>query len=139
MAQQDSGINFSSYLPIIISTAVVMLTIVGGFWSLADPRAELKNIRDNYLSIREHEEFVRRFDRDVERLDHLQVQLHRDKLDTTTAENLHKSLDNEIVRLQQDSVSKAEFYTLVKERENQISRLQKELDNLQAQVDRRSK
>jgi hypothetical protein len=43
--------------------------MVGGFWSLADPRSEIRDIKSNYLTLREHESFVRRFEADVTRVE----------------------------------------------------------------------
>lgn len=65
----DRPYSINSLLPMIISTLVVVLTVAGGFWSLADPRSDLKAIRESYLTLREHEEFVARFNKDITRLE----------------------------------------------------------------------
>ncbi len=93
------------HTPIIISTVVVVLTIIGGFWSLADPRTELKAIRDNYLTIREHQEFQNRVTRDIQRLEaENQVQASKTELNAVVTERraeldkLHKDVE-ELLRL----------------------------------------
>src|SRR4051812_45038458 len=58
------------YLGIINSGAIALLiAIMAGFWSLADPRGEIKSIRDNYLSLREHNVFAERLQQDIARID----------------------------------------------------------------------
>lgn len=52
--------NTYGILPNMISTAVVLLTMFAGFWSLADPRqsiSELKSNFANYLTLREHDQY----------------------------------------------------------------------------------
>jgi hypothetical protein len=57
--------SWSNYVP----TGILLIAIIGGFWQLADPRAELRDIKTNYLSLREHDEFVRRFTADIARIE----------------------------------------------------------------------
>ncbi len=94
--------GYTAHMPLVISTIVVLLTIMGGFWSLADPRSELKNIRENYLTIREHQEFQNRVTRDILRLE---------------SEN-------------QLQASKAELEAIVKERRTELDAIHKELAHI---------
>lgn len=48
--------NTMAFIPHAISTILVLIAIVGGFWSLADPRTELRIIREGYLTLREFEQ-----------------------------------------------------------------------------------
>ena len=53
-----------------ISAAIALgLALLAAFWALADPRADIKEIKNNYLTLREHEEFVRRFTADLARVE----------------------------------------------------------------------
>ena len=52
-----------------ISTGVLLVAIIGGFWSVADPRSELRDIKTSYLTLREFEGFVRRFETDITRVE----------------------------------------------------------------------
>jgi hypothetical protein len=45
------------------------LALLAAFWALADPRADIKEIKNNYLTLREHDEFVRRFTSDINRVE----------------------------------------------------------------------
>ncbi len=59
----------SRSIPIIISTMLLLFAIIGAFWSVADPRKDLDQIRKNYLTVREHEQFVMQSEKDSNRLD----------------------------------------------------------------------
>lgn len=59
---------------IIVSAAVLLaLALIGAFWSLADPRADIKAIQTDiithYLTIREHLEFRERVAQDIKRVE----------------------------------------------------------------------
>ena len=59
---------------IVISATIALgLALLTAFWSLADPRAEIKNIEanisQNYLTIREHAEYRDRIQKDILRLE----------------------------------------------------------------------
>ena len=56
---------------------IVILAIIGVVWGLADPRSEIKEIKTNYLTLREHEEFVRRFNSDILRLQNEQSEMDK--------------------------------------------------------------
>ena len=76
MASSENGkLHFS--WSIVASTMVLLIAIVGGFWQLADPRADIKDIKSQYLSLREHEEFVRRFQADVSRVEKVNTEQSR--------------------------------------------------------------
>lgn len=53
---------------IIVVTLVPLIAVVGGFWSLADPRTDIRQIKLDYLTLREHLEFAQRATKDIERL-----------------------------------------------------------------------
>lgn len=53
---------------LIVLTIGPMIAIGAGFWSLADPRSELRQIKLDYLTIREHMEFATRTSKDIEHL-----------------------------------------------------------------------
>jgi hypothetical protein len=66
---RDGG---SSILSNWSQTIVVLGAIAAGFWQLADPRQDIKDTKanfNNYLTLREHEEFVRRFTSDITRIE----------------------------------------------------------------------
>jgi hypothetical protein len=106
---EDRGV-IGTNMPLIVSTMVLLLTILGGFWSLADPRGELKSIRDSYLTVREHEEFVHRFNKDITRIEtenrlqeeHFQTLLNarqsKDAADQATI-RLEKRIDDLVTEL----------------------------------------
>ena len=54
---------------IISGMIIIAITVVGAIWRLADPRSDITSIKANYLSLREHEEFVSRFKADIQRLE----------------------------------------------------------------------
>src|SRR5512143_29950 len=54
----------------VLSAAIALgLALLAAFWALADPRQEIKDIKTNYLTLREHEEFVKRFTADIGRIE----------------------------------------------------------------------
>jgi hypothetical protein len=66
MTEEDERRN--NIVQIGISAAIALgLALITAFWSLADPRAEIKDIKSTYLTLREHEEFVTRFNADLTR------------------------------------------------------------------------
>lgn len=71
----------SNYLGFINSGAIALIVaVLAGFWSLADPRSDLKNIRDTYLSLREHNEFTARVLLDVTRIEKVNAEQWNDLL-----------------------------------------------------------
>jgi hypothetical protein len=95
----------------IAPTVILLIAIVAGFWQLADPRADIKDIRLSYLSLREHEEFVRRFQSDIARIETEQ----RDQ--------------NHLM------ATKTEMTAQLHAAEQVTSMIQKRIDDLQHQVD----
>lgn len=145
MNGSDGSSNFlNNLLPIIISTVVVMLTIAGGFWSLADTRPDLKDIRINYLTLREHEEFVTRFNKDIQRLesenqrqnDQFQTLLNARESKETSERNLaymEKRLDDilsEVRELRKVSVEQRQLDGRIATIDKSITALQKTYDDL---------
>lgn len=56
--------------PLTITIVVTVgLAVLAAFWQLSDPRNEIKNIREGYLSVREHNEFAARIAADIKRLE----------------------------------------------------------------------
>ena len=60
--------------PIIVTIIVTVgLAVLAAFWQLSVPRNDIKTLRDdlrnNYLTIREHEEFIRRVTADLVRVE----------------------------------------------------------------------
>lgn len=106
-----AGIIFEIVASSVIAVGVAMLSV---FWSLADPRADIKALRaefTNYLTIREHNEFRER--------------VHQDRL-----------------RLEQQNerqVGREEFLGWARAHEDRdrevVSSLRREIDGLQKQVD----
>src|SRR4051812_38179868 len=105
-----TGTGSGHYLGLINSGAIALLiAMFTGFWSLADPRGELKNIRENYLTLREHIEFASRLQLDTVRLDKVNNEQWRELLpmnewnswkvahDQAVA-RLYKQLDNVVMR-----------------------------------------
>jgi hypothetical protein len=89
---------------IYITGGILLVTMIGGFWSLADPRNDIRDIKTSYLTLREFEGFVRRFETDVTRVETASRQQISDvakkaDLDAVkdanalTASNLEKRLD----------------------------------------------
>jgi len=66
MAEASSK-NLSPIVVSLIGTGII--GVLAAFWQLSDPRADIKSIRDTYLTLREHTEFAQRFTRDVARLE----------------------------------------------------------------------
>jgi len=62
--------RFVVHLPHMAISAIIALGVglLTAFWSLADPRAEIKIIRDTYLTIREHAEYRDGVRSDLDRL-----------------------------------------------------------------------
>lgn len=66
--------NGKSGGPVVWQVAVSAAIAVGmaaltAFWSMADPRSEIKEIKSSYLSLREHNEYRSGVRRDIDRLD----------------------------------------------------------------------
>lgn len=59
-----------TFLQVAISAGVVLaLALVAAFWALADPRSEIKSIRENFLTIREHNEYRDAVKEDLRRIE----------------------------------------------------------------------
>ncbi len=110
MAPRDEPQLFK-FVPGMASTGILAMAIIGAFWGLADPRGEIRDIKGSFLSIREHEEFVRRFTSDISRV--------------------------EIVNAKQTStmVTKDEMSAHLHADEVVIATMQKRMDRIQAEVD----
>jgi len=96
-----SRANWQLIIVVCLTTLGAAGAVVGAFWSLADPRAEVRAIRENYLTLREHEEFVRRFNSDIARIEgENRTQISRTEVETVwkrrAAElaEMHKQLDD---------------------------------------------
>lgn len=93
---------------IVITTGIgFMGAVLLAFWQLADPRAEIKTLRDlvnnQYLTIREHVEFSAKVQRDLDRLSAEQTrQVSTDAFNAWKIEHdaAHKDLQKRIEALQ---------------------------------------
>ncbi len=108
------GTRFSTIWASIISTIIALVAVVGGFWSLADPRADIKDIRQSFLTLREHAEFVSRFDRDLLRI-----------------ESDHRRFQEDLIQLRRETMTKPDFAAFQHERDNQRAQTQKQLETLE--------
>lgn len=66
-APNGNGNGFTQRYSVVIQTVTVAALIVGGFWgAVINPmRAELTDLKKDQLTIREHEEFKNRLDREI--------------------------------------------------------------------------
>lgn len=91
MVDADGGPTKTGVVWQVIITAGLAIAgaMLAAFWSLADPRAEIKLIRDTYLSIREHSEFAARVAADIRRLE----EDNKNQATTARLEALHKEME----------------------------------------------
>lgn len=80
-----NGNGWSRNLPVLTGFGMLILVMVGGFWSLANPSESIRDIRTNYLTKSEHAEFQRRlqehFTRVEASIEHLrEAQVPRNEL-----------------------------------------------------------
>lgn len=104
-SRNGNGTAIAQWIPTLVSALVVVTVLIGGFWSVADPRGNLERIEAkfaNYLTIREHEEFrntlnsrIERMNRDIHEID--KEQKHR----TGALERLN-SFEKRLDALRQD-------------------------------------
>jgi hypothetical protein len=110
MANGNGGKQPHPFSQIAISATIALgIALITAFWSLADPRADIKSIKDGYLSIREHDEFKSRVERTLAEL---------------AAQNLNQN---------QVFMSKAEFERWKGERDVYIRLIQREIEEVQKQ------
>ncbi len=74
MAGNTSDRVWGLVAPAVIATVV---SLVAAFWSLADPRNEIRRIETDYLQIREHNEFRDRVRQDLERIEQENVRQNK--------------------------------------------------------------
>jgi len=100
-----NGNGYSSLLPTIISTMVVVLTMFAGFWQLADPRSsisELKSTFANYLTLREHNQYQQDLDHRLDILTKEMDGVHSEQqIRAGSIEHIH-SLEKEIDSLKKE-------------------------------------
>lgn len=91
-----------------VITILIMIgvAVLGAFYTLIDPRSDIKDIRASYLSLREHLAFETRVARDIVRLE---------------GENAKQ-------------VSRDEFMGVARARDAQIETLTREITELQAEL-----
>lgn len=129
MASPISG-GSSPYTTQIVATGVVTigLAILAAFWAYADPRAEIRSIKDNYLTVREHQEFQTRVARDITRLE--QENKHQVGNDTFKAwKDERDGVIAEIQRRLNEHVTREESA----QRDKQIAELEKQIAELRTQ------
>lgn len=55
---------------VIVSAALVLgLAIIAAFWALADPRADIRDIKSSYTTLREHNDLITRMDSNFKRIE----------------------------------------------------------------------
>lgn len=124
----------SSTWPLVISGMAVVLTLVGQFWALANPRDDLKQIKtdlkaeiDRMLPTSVHKEFVIRSDRDIIRLDNSLSKVLDGMVPRAEHEQHWKENDSRIVALREQVMEiRREF--------SGSYNIGKQLDNLQDQI-----
>lgn len=68
----ENGVDYARgrVSQIVISAVIALgLALVTAIWSLADPRAEIRTIRETYLTLREHNEYREGIKEDIHRLE----------------------------------------------------------------------
>ena len=102
---------------IISILVVVSLAVLGAFWQLSDPRGDIKDIRANYLTVREHNEFTTRIARDVARIEEennrqnarmLAAETFQawEKENAATVAEINKRLDDKVSRSDIEALSR---------------------------------
>jgi hypothetical protein len=141
VANGDGGPAGGHYLGLINSGAIALLiAMFAGFWSLADPRGELKTIRESFLTLREHNEFAARVQLDTVRLDKVNGEQWRElvtmrewlvwKADREASLNLvQKHLDGVVMR--------PELEALVAKQTIIIDSLRREIDQIDKVINAR--
>lgn len=129
------------YLSLINSGAIALLiAMFTGFWSLADPRSELKNIRDTYLSLREHNEFASRVQLDVARVDKVNNEQWRELL-TMREWNTWKAERDAAVAVTQkrleNIVLRPELDLVIAKQQVVIESLRREIDQIDKVINAR--
>lgn len=79
---------------IIVSVALAVgIGLIGMFWSLADPRSDIKDIKNNYVTLREHNDLVTRMTDGFRRLEAESVE-QRKELATKVETESHAHTDD---------------------------------------------
>lgn len=129
-----NGNGNGSNWPLVISGIAVVLTLVGQFWALANPRDDLKQLKadlradiDKMLPISVHTEFVIRADRDLKRLETGLIKATDAVVPRVEHEQHWKENDARIVALREQVMElRREF--------SGSYNIGKQLDNLQDQI-----
>jgi hypothetical protein len=93
MAEDNNRFRASpwSTSPVLMTVVVTIgLAVLGAFWQLSDPRFEIRDIKSNYLTIREHQEFQARLDRDIKRLETMEADQNANFVTKREMDNLMK-------------------------------------------------
>lgn len=142
VASNGSGGNQSGhYLGLINSGAIALLiAMFTGFWSLADPRGELKTIRESYLSLREHNEFAARVQMDVVRVDKVNNEQWRELLTMREWTTWRAERDAAVAVTQkrfETVVTKAELDAFVSRQQVVVESLRREIDQIDKVINAR--
>lgn len=136
MADAENGTQRSTSQLIItvgLTTLGAAGAVVAAFWSLADPRSDIANIRTNYLTLREHAAFEVRVARDIARLeDENKRQLPVDSFSSWKKE--HDRVTAEIQRAVDDRLTKSAAEEVWRQRRAELDELHKQIDALRAEI-----
>lgn len=97
--------NTSHWISVTISTVAILVALVGGFWSVANPREDLKILSskfEHYLTLREHEEYKHNVKDNVERLDKVLITLAAEQSVRTGAVERLRLLEKSVDELRKD-------------------------------------
>src|SRR3954470_20279614 len=129
-----NGIAAPNYLGLINSGAIALIVaMLAGFWSLADPRGDLRSIRDTYLTLREHNEFAGRLLLDATRNDKVNENQWRELL-TVREWNLWRAQNDMTIAMLQKHlegvINRDELAIYASRQQVTIDSLRREIDQI---------
>ena len=141
-----NGNGNSTRIPLSVSlfgtaTVVIGIAVISAFWMLSDPRTEIRSIKDNYLQLREHEEFKSRVDRTFQQLadqNHQQEEkfLSRNEFDRWKYEHdkLTIAVQADIAEMKRTLQSTSTAMAHAEKDKAVLDAFEKRLDNIRADV-----
>lgn len=144
--------RLESVWQVVIATISAVFLLVAGFWYLADPRqaiaelrsfftAEIKDIRGNYLSIREHEAFITRHTNDIQRVEKENADERKELVSRREFEAWKKERDDRVRVIEatvddtrKNSVSRNELGGHIERDKDAGESLRREVDSLRREI-----
>lgn len=138
MADDHPRTPFSTVaIAVITITITIGLAVLGAFYTLIDPRGDIKRLTDdlhsNYLTIREHNEFQVRVARDILRVEEENARQNQNAVTNGTFQAWKQERDGVIMSLQKrvdEAVSKNSADEIWRQRRAEIDDIQRRIEAL---------